>query len=283
MVIEAQTSTVAVIGLGNLGGPITRALLDAGWRVTVSDRNQDRVLPLMEHGAQAGTADPQPVDVVVLVVPDDDAVRSVLEGTDGLLARGGVRTAVIVHSTLLPETAEQLARTCANHDVGFVDAPVSGGAARARTGDLTVMVGAQAADLEKVRAVLETVGSRVLHVGPPGAAAATKLANQIMMLSALAGVYEAVDLAGAYGVDAEMVLDAVATGTGASWVSQNWDFFPETARAYTEAGTPVRDRPWVKDLHEAVHAAHVRDVPLPISALLAQTIGTRIEREAKKR
>ena len=282
MVIEAQTSTVAVIGLGNLGGPITRALLDAGWRVTVSDRNQDRVLPLLEHGALAPAANSQPADVVLLVVPDDGAVRAVLEGEEGLLARGGVRTAVIVHSTLLPETAEHLARLCADHDVSFVDAPVSGGAARARAGDLTVMVGAQAAALQDVGAVLETVGSRVLHVGPPGAAAATKLANQIMMLSALAGVYEAVDLAGAYGVDAETVLDAVATGTGASWVSQNWDFFPETARAYTEAGTPVRDRPWVKDLHEAVLAARARDVTVPVSALLAQTIGERIEREARK-
>jgi 3-hydroxyisobutyrate dehydrogenase-like beta-hydroxyacid dehydrogenase len=165
---------------------------------------------------------------------------------------------------------------------GLLDAPVSGGADRALEGDLTVMVGGDAEVVARARPLLDAVGSDVRHVGPSGAGAAVKLANQLMMLSALAGAYEALDLAQAYGVDARTVLDTVATGTGDSWVARNWGFFDGVARAYDEGGTPVRYRPWSKDLWDVVAAAREADIDVPVAALLSQVVAARVEAHARQ-
>lgn len=100
------------------------------------------------------------------------------------------------------------------------------------------------------------------------------------MFSSLAGAYEALDLAHAFGVTTTDVLDAVSTSTGGSWIAEHWGFFPETARAYSAAGTPLRDRPWKKDLYEATLAAYAAEVEMPVTALLTQTLAQRIESEA---
>lgn len=136
--------------------------------------------------------------------------------------------------------------------------------------------------IERVRPVLESVADDVIHAGPAGAGAAVKLANQLMMFSALAGVQEALDLAGAYDVPERVVLDAVSTSTGESWITRNWGFFNEVAAAYESAGTPVRDRPWSKDLWDIVAAARERSVPLPVAGLLAQHLADRVEARARK-
>jgi hypothetical protein len=139
--------------------------------------------------------------------------------------------------------------------IGLLDAPVSGGAERALAGELTVMVGGEPGAVDRARPLLDAVGGDIRHVGPSGAGCVVKLANQLMMFSALAGVHEGLDLARAHGVDERAVLDAVATGTGDSWVVRNRGFFDDVARAYDDGGTPVRERPWSKDLWDVI-AAH---------------------------
>ncbi|GAB7191469.1 hypothetical protein NUM3379_21770 [Kineococcus sp. NUM-3379] len=275
-------TAVGFAGLGNLGRPMVLALLRAGWSVTVLDRDPARAAALTGSGAQvaSGPGDLTACDVLLLAVPDDAAVTAVLGGPDGWLAGAGPGRTVVVHSTVLPETAARLAQEAAGHGVAFLDAPVSGGADRAEKGDLTVMVGAAAADLERARPLLDALAGQVVHVGPPGAGAATKLANQLMMLTALAGAHEALDLAAAYGVAARDVLDVVDTGTGGSWVSRNWGFFDRTAAAYDAAGTPPRERPWSKDLFEVVAAARAADVRVPVAGLLAQVLAERVEASA---
>ena len=136
--------------------------------------------------------------------------------------------------------------------------------------------------VERARPLLDAVGSEVRHVGPSGAGSATKLANQLMLFSALAGVHEALDLARAYDVEEAAVLGAVASGTGASWAASHWGFFDETARAYDAGGTPVRERPWSKDLWEVVAAARAADVELPVAGLLAQMLAQRVEAHARE-
>ncbi|WP_432498732.1 NAD(P)-dependent oxidoreductase [Kineococcus gypseus] len=279
------TTTVGFAGLGNIGRPMASALLKAGWSLTVLDRDRDRAAALAEHGARVADG-PQELagcEVLLLAVPDDDAVESLLDGPDGWFAAGagagGQRTAV-VHSTVLPRTAARLAEVAAQHGAGLLDAPVSGGADRAERGDLTIMVGGDADVLERVRPVLDSEGSQVLLVGPAGAGAATKLANQLMMLSALAGAHEALDLAAAHGVAAEAVFEVVASSTGDSWVARNWGFFDRTAAAYDAAGTPRSERPWSKDLFEVVAAARAADLRVPVAGLLAQVLADRVEAHA---
>jgi 3-hydroxyisobutyrate dehydrogenase len=164
--------------------------------------------------------------------------------------------------------------------VGLLDAPVSGGAERAERGDLTIMVGGEEDVLERVRLLLEAEGSRIRHVGPAGAGAATKLANQLMMLSALAGAHEALELAAAHGVSEESVLDVVSSCTGDSWVTRNWDFFDRTSAAYDAGGTAKKDRPWSKDLFEVLQAARAADIRVPVAGLLSQVLADRVEAHA---
>nr|WP_273482734.1 NAD-binding protein [Kribbella italica] len=102
------------------------------------------------------------------------------------------------------------------------------------------------------------------------------------MFAALAGVQEALELAGAYGVPEQTVLDAVSTSTGDSWITRNWGFFDRVAKAYDDAGTPVRNRPWSKDLWDVVAAARESDVQVPLAGLLAQQLADQVEAHARK-
>ena len=268
-----EEARIGFAGLGNIGLPMTRALLRAGFDVVVHDRASDKVARAVEHGARAADRF-DGCTVLAIAVPDDDAVTEVLDGALADLAADAI---VLVHSTILPGTARRLAERASERGVGLLDAPVSGGADRALEGALTVMVGGEEAVVARARPVLDAVGQDVRHLGPSGAGAAAKLANQLMMLSALAGAYEALELAAAYGVDAQAVIDTVATGTGDSWVARNWGFFDDVARAYDEGGTPVRERPWSKDLWDVVAAAREADVDVPVAALLSQLLAARVE------
>jgi 3-hydroxyisobutyrate dehydrogenase len=267
---------VAFVGLGNLGRPMAQSLVRDGWQLKAYDRD-----PARAEGLDIAVAPTELADcrVIALAVPDDDAVDGLVSELAPLLAPDSV---FLVHSTILPVTAKRLARKAESAGVALLDVPVSGGAERALTGTLTVMAGGRPDVLERVRPVLDSVAETVLHVGPTGAGAAVKLANQLMMFAALAGVQEALELAAAYDVPERTVLDAVSTSTGESWITRNWGFFDRVAAAYEAAGTPVRDRPWSKDLWDIVAAARDCDVQVPVAGLLAQQLAERVEAHARK-
>jgi 3-hydroxyisobutyrate dehydrogenase-like beta-hydroxyacid dehydrogenase len=280
-----RSTPVGFVGLGNLGQGMALALARDGWPMCVLDRAPEKAEPLAREGARVieRPSDLAECGVVCLCVPDDAAVEAVLEGPDGVLDAGlAAGSVVVVHSTVLPATAQRLAEVAAGRGFALLDAPVSGGGERALEGELTIMVGGEAETLERVRPLLDALGSVVLHAGPAGAGEATKLANQLMMLAALAGTYEALDLARAYGVEEEAVLSAVQTSTGDCWVARNWGFFDTVATAYDEGGTPVRERPWSKDLWEVVAAARAADVSVPVAGLLSQHVAGRVESHAKR-
>ena len=273
---------VAFIGIGNLGESMVLNLLDRGWDVTVLDRTAGRLESVTAAGAAAAPdlSDLKDHDIICLAVPDDDAVTQIALGPSGLVHQLQPHQSLIVHSTILPATAQSLGEQFEAAGVGFLDAPVSGGAARARRGELTLMVGATVAAVSAVKELFNDVASEVIHLGLPGAGAATKLANQLMMFSALAGAHEALALAAAYGVDETDVLKALSTSTGDTWVGRNWGFFDGVAAEYNRLGTPLRDRPWSKDLTEVVTAARSADISVPLAALLAQTLPRLVEEHA---
>jgi 3-hydroxyisobutyrate dehydrogenase-like beta-hydroxyacid dehydrogenase len=273
-----RSDRVGFVGLGNLGKPMSQALVKDGWTLSVFDRDPARADGL-EAQVVGKPAELAGCAVIGLAVPDDDAVSELLDELIPVLAPG---TAVLVHSTILPGTARRLASLLEDHGLGFLDVPVSGGSERALDGSLTVMAGGRAELLDHVRPVLESVAADVIHAGPAGAGAAVKLANQLMMFAALAGVQEALDLTAAYDVPEQVVLDAVATSTGDSWTTRNWGFFDRVAAAYDSAGTPVRDRPWSKDLWDVVAAARERSVAVPVAGLLAQHLAEQVESHARK-
>lgn len=283
---SGQRPPIAFAGLGNLGFAMATGLLRAGWPVTAYDPRTEPVRAAVELGAASVGSVPELAATVAdcrllaLAVPDDTAVTS-LTIDSGLLDRLPPDAAVVVHSTVLPTTAQRLGELCAERGLAYVDAPVSGGAERAAEGTLTVMAGADANALERADAYLQSVASDIVHVGPPGAGSAAKLANQLMMFAALAGTHEALDLAHAYGVATDDVLTVARTSTGDSWVARTWGFFDEVAAAYDAAGTPVSYRPWSKDLWDVVAAARAGDVRMPLAGLLAQTMAEVVEAHAK--
>lgn len=277
--LDPAESTVGLIGLGNLGAPVARRLGDRGWRTSVYDVAPEKAATLTDAAVRvAGSLDEvMNSDVLVLVVPDDSAVEAVLTGEEGYFARRSHGGCVVVHSTVLPATVERLAVEASRLGVDLIDAPVSGGASRARSGDLTLFLGGDEAAIARVETLLGSVASTIEPVGKAGAGAAVKLANQLMLFAALGGAHEALRLAGSFGVDEGALFRAVATSTGASWVTENWGFFDEASRAYSAGGTPFRQRPWSKDLLEVLIAARSVDLPVPLAATLSQTLGQYVE------
>ncbi|CDR04610.1 NAD(P)-dependent oxidoreductase [Streptomyces iranensis] len=282
---EARPHAVSVgfVGLGNIGLPMARALTGAGHALRVHDLDPQRMQAAEDTGmtaATGGVKDLAGCAVVALAVSDDAATCQILTGDSGLLASLAPGSLVLLHSTLLPATVHRIGQEAQAHGVELVEAPVSGGAERALRGELTVMAGGSEAALTLARPYLEAIATETVHIGPLGAGAVAKLANQLMMFSALAGAYEALDLAKAYGVDAEAVLRAVGSSTGDSWVTREWGFFEDVAAAYDRGGVPRHQRSWSKDLWDVLSIARDVQLPVPYAALLAQTLAQRIERRS---
>lgn len=279
-----RSSELGFLGLGNLGLPMARTLLGAGWRLRVLDPVAERAEQCKSAGADvaAGVVDLRGCPVVALAVPDDGTVNDVMLGEEGLLAVLSPGAVVVLHSTVLPRTAVNLFQRGADRSIAVVDAPVSGGPEGAAAGELTLMVGGDAQAVSRVEPLLRTVGSQVFHVGGSGAGAAVKLANQLMMFSALAGAQEALALTASFGVADSDVLDAVGTGLGGSWVASNWGFFDHMADAYDRTETPLSERSWSKDLWDVVATARERNLQLPVAALLSQILANRVEAHARE-
>jgi 3-hydroxyisobutyrate dehydrogenase-like beta-hydroxyacid dehydrogenase len=268
----------AVIGLGNLGAPIAERLLERGWDVQVSDPVESRRDALIEKGATS------PVDAgrarfICFVTPDETAIHGALD--DGLASELTSDHVVVVHSTILPESARRLAERVADTGAGFVEAPVTGGAERARTGELTVFAGGTDADLERAAELFRDLGTQILAMGPAGAASATKLANQLVLFASTAAIHEALGLTAHYGVEDAAVLHALESGLGDSWSGRHWGFFDKLAADYDEADVPRDVRPWAKDLREAVEAAREAGAPAPVAAVLADVVPGLIENHAR--
>lgn len=276
-----QTRRIFLIGLGNLGLPIALRLLDVGFRVAVSDLDLSRLRPALDAGAESWASEARAAagDAVMVVVPADAAVFDLLDR--GLLARLQPGSLLIVHSTILPATARQLAAQCRDRGIAFLDAPVSGGAERARAGTLTAMVGGTEAEVSAARPLIAAVATEIVTVGPAGAGSTAKLANQLMVFAALSGAYEALRFATASGLSESDVLAAVATGTGASWVSEHWGFYDELADAYDQAQVPAESRPWHKDLKEFAAAAAEIGVPSALADFLATSLPAQVAEHAQ--
>ncbi|MFP6641797.1 MAG: NAD(P)-dependent oxidoreductase [Myxococcota bacterium] len=166
------------IGLGNQGKPIAAHYAPAGFDTTVYDIAEEPVRELEAAGARRASC-PREVaehaDLIGICVPEDDHVRAVLRGDDGVLAGAAPGSVILIHSTILPETATELAAEAAERDLSLLDACVTGGAARAETKQLTFLVGGDEDALEKARPLLECTSVRIIHAGEVGSGAKLKL------------------------------------------------------------------------------------------------------------
>jgi 3-hydroxyisobutyrate dehydrogenase len=263
---------VAVIGLGAMGLPMAVHLATA-FPVTAFDVADARRAEAAEGGV-TGAGSPAEAasgaEIALLAVRDEAQARAALFGPEGVAGALPAGAAVILTSTIGPDAARGLAAELAAHSIGLVDAPISGGPARAGKGDLLVVVGAEPEPLARSRPVLEHLASTLTIVGErPGDGQAMKAINQLLAGVHIAAAAEAVALARGLGLDPDLVVDTLAAGAAGSFMLS--DRGPRMVQAYGD-GAEVRSRLdiFVKDMGIVTGIGRETQVPLPLAAAAHQ-------------
>ncbi|HYZ15225.1 MAG TPA: NAD(P)-dependent oxidoreductase [Candidatus Acidoferrum sp.] len=265
-----MATNVGVVGIGAMGEPMAASLLRAGFTVNVSaHRNRDPLRRLLELGARDGK-DPAGVaaasEVVVVCVPDAPHVEEALFGERGVAAGAPDNLLVIDMSTISPVASRSFDVRLRERGLRFVDAPVSGGPARAKNGTLTIIVGASDADFAEAETVLRGMGTPH-HVGPVGMGEVVKLVNQIIISNVMLANAEGLIFAAKAGANIGAVRDVILTATGSNYLLQNW--LPQSWLAGSSAPGFQLDL-LRKDLAAALDAARAMGVPMPASSLAYQ-------------
>ncbi len=263
--------TLGFAGIGLMGLPMCRRLLAAGHPLTVWNRNPAKCAPLVEAGARQ-VATPAELcdyaDVVMLCLADTAVVREVVFGAGGIAESAKNGQLLVDFSSLEPTATREMATELADKTgMSWLDSPVSGGVVGAEAGSLAIMVGGAAADLDRVRPVLLSLGQRVTHMGGVGAGQVTKACNQMIVACNALVIAEVVALAEQAGVDASLIAEALAGGFADSKPLQI--LAPQMAESRFE---PVKwhVRTLLKDLDTAVKFSREQGSATPISGLAAQ-------------
>ncbi|CAM5361207.1 MULTISPECIES: NAD(P)-dependent oxidoreductase [unclassified Thauera] len=262
---------IGFIGLGAMGESMARHLRAAGHPLAVWARRPESAAGLVAEGVPL-CATPAELaarsEVVVTIVTASVDVEALAFGGDGL-AEGFAKDAIHLDmSTIAPDTARRLAERYARQGVDWVDAPVSGGPQGARDATLAIMAGAHPEVLERVRPLLEVLGKRIVHIGPPGAGQVAKACNQMIMVSVVQACAEAMRLAAAHGVDLAAVRTALLGGSASSRMLEIMG--DKMVRRDFSAG--IEARLHHKDFGILMNEAATAAVPLPIAAQVWQQL-----------
>jgi 3-hydroxyisobutyrate dehydrogenase len=215
-----MTSRVAVLGAGNMAGAMVGTLRRAGFDVIVWNRTGARAEELADaHGATVASTPTSAVtdaDVVLSSLADDEAVLATYLGDEGAASACGPEQVVLEMSTIAPATARRVGEAVTATGAAFLDAPVSGSVPTVEKGELTIMVGGDAAALERARPVFDALAAKIFHVGRLGAGATVKLAVNALVHAIDVGLSEALVLAEKAGVDRSAAYDVFAAGAAAA-------------------------------------------------------------------
>ncbi|MDP6968307.1 MAG: NAD(P)-dependent oxidoreductase [Gammaproteobacteria bacterium] len=216
---------IAFIGLGVMGYPMARHLAAVGHQVIVYNRTQAKAQQWLAENTGAAAPTPavaaQGADIVCCCVGNDDDLRSVVLGAEGVLASMAPGSLLIDHTTASAEVARELAAVAAAQQVGFVDAPVSGGQAGAENGQLAIMCGGAEVDYVRAEKIMAAYAKSMTHLGAVGAGQLTKMVNQICIAGLVQGLSEGVAFAVNAGLDAKQVFQAIGAGAAGSWQMAN--------------------------------------------------------------
>jgi 3-hydroxyisobutyrate dehydrogenase len=217
--MEKSAARVAFIGLGRMGHGMAGRYLDAGFSVSVWNRSKAKAEDLIGRGARWATSPEDAAidaDAVVTMVADDHASRAVWLSKDGAAATMKAGTLAIECSTVSYRHALDLARELRGRDLVYIDSPVTGLPDAAAAGKLTLLVGADAVDLQKARPYLVPLSATIRHFGAVGSGTVYKLINNLMGAIQIAGIAEGLAIAEQAGLDMKLVLEAIETGVAAS-------------------------------------------------------------------
>jgi len=214
---------IGFVGLGVMGGPMAANLLAKGFRVMAQDVRREAVDQLAARGASpaGGLEDLVGCDAVIVMVNTDAQAREVIEALISLL-RERPRP-IVSMSTVLPSTARELGEKAGAAGIGFLDAPVSGGPIVAQLGRLAIMVGGDRALFEEAKPALEAMGDAIRHVGPLGAGLTVKLVNNMIAISTVPLVMEALRIGLAQGIELPTMIEVIKASSGNTWITEEWE------------------------------------------------------------
>src|ERR687896_715959 len=263
-----MADAVGFIGLGIMGRPMAKNLMEAGYELVVHNRSPEKAEELAKEGNATAAASPgqvaQACDIVIAMLPDSPDVEAVVAGEGGVLE--GIRDGALLvdMSTISPVVTKELSEMVREKGASMLDAPVSGGDVGAIEGALSIMVGGTEEDFERARPLFEVMGKVATHVGPPGAGQVVKACNQIVVALTIEAVSEALMLGSKAGVDLGKILDVLSGGLAANKVMEvkrekllSHDFTP--------GGKVEFHR---KDLVIALEAGREYEVALPVTSLV---------------
>ena len=262
---------VGFIGLGIMGKPMAKNLMEAGYELVLYNRSLEKAEELSEDGAEVA-ANPREVaensEIIVTMLPDSPDVRNVVAGKDGVLEGIEEGSLLVDMSTISPVVTEELAEAVKKKGASMLDAPVSGGDVGAIEGTLSIMVGGDEEDFERAKPLFEVMGKTVTHVGPSGTGQVVKAANQVVVALTIEAVSEALVLGSAGGVSPEKVLDVLSGGLAGNKVMEvKREKFLK--HAFEPGGKVEFHR---KDQGIALAAGREYGVVLPVSAIVDQML-----------
>ncbi len=217
-------TTVGWIGLGNMGIPMSRNLMKAGYSLAVYNRTEEKIKPLIHEGATSASSPARlwdTAEVVFIMVTDDAAVTEILTGENALLSNPAAKGKLIINtSTISPETSKAMAAQCSEAGIHYLEAPVSGTVKPAENGALLVIAGGPDDVLARAKPYLDCIGNKIMHVGDYGAASIAKLAINLLVGFNVQGLAEAVLFAQKNGVDTQDMLTIINEGACGNGVTK---------------------------------------------------------------
>ena len=264
---------IGFVGLGIMGKPMARNLLKAGYDLTVYDIVGEAVEEVVGDGASPASSSSEvaaATDKIITMLPDSADSEKVILGPGGVLEGASAGKTIIDMSSIAPLVSQRIAAVCAEKGVEMLDAPVSGGEPGAVNATLAIMVGGKQEIFDQNFDMLKIMGGNVVLTGDIGAGGVTKLANQIIVAANIEALAEALVLSTKAGVDPEKVFNAIRGGLAGSNVMEAKA--PMMLSRNFRAGFRVRLHQ--KDLRNVLQTAQDLNVPLPVTALVQQMLGS---------
>ncbi|MBL8516238.1 MAG: NAD(P)-dependent oxidoreductase [Betaproteobacteria bacterium] len=264
-------SRVAFIGLGAMGGAMTRRLMNAGYLVTVHARRPEVMRPYVDDGALSASSPAEAAknaDFIFTNVTSTHDVEDVLLGANGVIHGAKPGAIVCDMSTISAVATRDIAARLAANKIHMLDCPVSGGVKGAQAATLTIVVGGSAEVLERARPLLERLGTHIFHMGDHGAGQVTKACNQTVQVISIQGIAEAMLFARANGVDCNKVVEALMSGFAGSKMLGLMG--PKMANRDFAAG--IEARLHQKDFGLIVDIAESQGLPMPAAKLVYEQL-----------
>ncbi|SDN25326.1 3-hydroxyisobutyrate dehydrogenase [Vreelandella arcis] len=268
-----MTTTVAFIGLGNMGGPMAANLVKAGYRVCAFDLSDSVLETAKSQGCDVANSAQDAVaeaDYVISMLPAGKHVMGLYAEGDAPLFDSIKSSALVIDcSTIDADTARDVAAAGAEKGIGFVDAPVSGGVGGAQAGTLTFIVGGSDAQFEQAKPVLDAMGKNIFHAGDHGAGQIAKVCNNMLLSILMAGTCEAINMGVKNGLDPAVLSEIMKQSSGGNWALNVYNPYPgvmENAPASKGYQGGFQVDLMIKDLGLAMDVSQLSASPVPMGS-----------------